>query len=293
MTQKAVQQIMLGTVTGNEKQAKETLSAIKAAGYDGLELNGFMIKPTPFLVRMLTKAAGMPTGKGGNLDWVRMMKEAGLSTISIHEDLGSIERDPAAIIEEAQAFATKYVVITGMYRFDYTSEENMKQLCKRLNAAGKTLKEGGICLLYHNHNIEFQRVKGKDGKPGMTAYDYLLANTDPEYLNFELDSYWPTEAGVSALELMEKLGNRMKLWHINDRGTRLSKIPMTPILKSDSMELGYGNMNLEALTARALELGVDAVVLESHKNWVNKSPIDSLKLSAEFLKTHLCQIPSY
>ena len=42
---KAVQQIMLGTVTKNEKQTAETLRRIKAAGYDGIELNGFMVKP--------------------------------------------------------------------------------------------------------------------------------------------------------------------------------------------------------------------------------------------------------
>ena len=39
MAVKAVQQIMLGTVTKNETQAMETLRAIKAAGYDGIELN--------------------------------------------------------------------------------------------------------------------------------------------------------------------------------------------------------------------------------------------------------------
>ena len=39
---KAVQQIMLGTVTKNEKQTAETLRRIKAAGYDGIELNGFI-----------------------------------------------------------------------------------------------------------------------------------------------------------------------------------------------------------------------------------------------------------
>ena len=31
---KAVQQFMLGTVMNNEKQARETLQAMKAAGYD-------------------------------------------------------------------------------------------------------------------------------------------------------------------------------------------------------------------------------------------------------------------
>ena len=58
MIQKAVQQIMLGSVTGNEADARATLAQIKAAGYDALALNGFMIRPTSFLVRALTKAAG-------------------------------------------------------------------------------------------------------------------------------------------------------------------------------------------------------------------------------------------
>lgn len=71
---KAVQQFMLGTVLSNEQQAKETLAAMKAAGYDGIELCGFMIHPIGFVVKLLTKAAGMPVGKGGNLtgtSWCR------------------------------------------------------------------------------------------------------------------------------------------------------------------------------------------------------------------------------
>lgn len=62
---------------------------------------------------------------------------------------------------------------------------------------------------------------------------------------------------------------------------------MTPILKSDSMELGYGNMNLEELVKQALDVEVDAIILESHKNWVDRSPVRSLQLSAEFLKQHM------
>ena len=60
MAIKAVQQFMLGTVLNNEKQAKETLQKIKAAGYDGIELCGFMIHPTGLMVRLMTRAAGMP-----------------------------------------------------------------------------------------------------------------------------------------------------------------------------------------------------------------------------------------
>ena len=71
---KAVQQFMLGTVLSNEQQARETLAAMKAAGYDGIELCGFMIHPIGFVVKLLTKAAGMPVGKGGNLDWHKLVQ---------------------------------------------------------------------------------------------------------------------------------------------------------------------------------------------------------------------------
>lgn len=282
MTVKAVQQIMLGTVTKNETQAMETLRAIKTAGYDGIELNGFMIRPTSFMVRMMTKMAGMPVGKGGNLDWRAMTSQAGLSVVSVHEDLGMIQREPDQVIEEAKKFGTDKVVITGMYRFDYSDKEAVLKLAKDLNAAGEILKNSGIQLLYHNHNCEFRKVE-----PGKTAYEMILEETDSAFVNFELDSYWATEAGVSAIALMKQLGSRMKLYHINDRGTRIQGPSMTPILKSDSMELGCGNMNLKELVAQALSVGVDAIILESHKNWVDKSPLKSLQLSAEFLNREI------
>lgn len=282
MAVKAVQQIMLGTVSKTEAQAAETLKKIKAAGYEGIELNGFMIRPTSFLVRALTKAAGMPTGKGGNYNWESLVKNAGLSVVSIHEDLGSIERDPAAVVAEAKKFGTDKIVITGMYRFDYRDASEMARLCERLNAAGKTLAQEEISLCYHNHNIEFQKVT-----PGLTAMEYLIQNTDPEYLNFELDTYWPAEAGVDVLGLMSQMGTRMKLYHINDRGTKLTKAPITPILKSDSCELGDGNMPLTKLVEQALSVDVAAIILESHKNWLDNSPIRSLERSAVFLKEHV------
>lgn len=282
MAVKAVQQIMLGTVSKTEAQAAETLKKIKAAGYEGIELNGFMIRPTSFLVRALTKAAGMPTGKGGNYNWESLVKNAGLSVVSIHEDLGSIERDPAAVVAEAKKFGTDKIVITGMYRFDYRDASEVARLCERLNAAGKTLAQEGISLCYHNHNIEFQKVT-----PGLTAMEYLIQNTDPEYLNFELDTYWPAEAGVDVLGLMSRMGTRMKLYHINDRGTKLTKAPITPILKSDSCELGDGNMPLTELVEQALSVDVAAIILESHKNWLDNSPIRSLERSAAFLKEHV------
>lgn len=275
---KAVQQFMLGTVMNNEKQARETLQAMKAAGYDGIELCGFMIHPMGFMVRLLTQAAGMPVGKGGNLDWHSLMNESGLQVVSLHLDLGTLERDVQAAAMEAKAFGTKYIVITGMYRFDYGSDAAVRELAQRLNHVGKILKEHGINLLYHNHNCELRRTES-----GRRAYDILLEETDPEYVNFEFDSYWFAEGGADALLWMKKLGSRMKLWHINDRGSRADGASMTPILKTDSMELGTGNMPLNALMEQAKAVDCEAVILESHRNWIEKSPVKSFQLSAKYL----------
>ena len=281
MARKAVQQFMLGSVLKNEASVKETLASIREAGYDSIELCGFMLHPMGFLVRMLTKAAGMPVGSGGNLDWERLVKESGLHVVSIHQDLGSIERDARAVAEEARRFGTDTVVITGMYRFDYGSEEAVRQLAHRLNEAGERLAEQEIRLLYHNHNCELRKTGGQK-----CAYDILLDETDSAYVGFEFDSYWFTEGGADAKWWMRRLGSRMKLWHINDRGTRLAGPAMTPILKTDSMELGTGNMDLDGLAEIARQNSVEAVILESHRNWIDNSPVKSLPLSAKWLNEH-------
>ena len=275
---KAVQQIMLGPVTGSEARARETLGKIKAAGYDGLELNRFMIHPSSLMVRLMTRAAGMPTGKGGNLDWHALLQESGIEVVSLHTDLGSLEREPDAVVEEAKSYGTDKVVITGMYRFDYSDEKTVRELADRLNKAGEALKGEGVSLLYHNHNVELLPVK-----PGLRAYDILLSDTNPELVNFEFDSYWFTDGGADAKAWMRKLGSRMKLWHVTDRGSRQSGPAMTPILKADSMELGTGNMDLDGMKEIALSNGIEAVVLESHKNWIDKDPVKSLELSAKWL----------
>lgn len=273
---KAVQQFMLGTVTNNENQARETLRQMKSAGYDGIELCGFMIHPTPFVVKMLTQATGMPVGNGGKLDWPGLIREAEMEVPALHQYLDAIEKNPDAAIAECEDFDTDTIVITGMYRFDYSVQQNVLDLAERLNKAGKILKESGIRLLYHNHNAEFLPVES-----GKSAYALLQQETNPEYVNFEFDSYWCADAGCDPLAEMQKLGNRMKLWHINDRGCR--KAGFTPIYKMDSMELSTGTMNLTALLEQAKKNDCDAVILESHRNWIEKSPVKSFQRSAQFL----------
>ncbi|BCN29181.1 sugar phosphate isomerase/epimerase family protein [Anaeromicropila herbilytica] len=277
----AVQQIMIGSMCNNYDNALQTLLDIKNAGYEAIELNDFMIHKSSIMIKLMTKFSGMPIGNGGKLNWPKLIKESGLKVISLHSDLGSIENDAKAIADEAKKFGTDTVVITGMYRFDYSSLKDVEKLAKRLNKAGKALSEQGIRLLYHNHNCELQKVT-----PDKTAYQVIIEETDPQYVNFEFDSYWMADGGANVFALMEQLGSRMKLWHINDRGCTKSGPYMTPILKENATELGNGNMDLDTLSAIAIKNGVEGVVLETHQNWVDHDPIKSLEVSAKYMLEH-------
>lgn len=277
----AIQQFQLRKIIQTEEDARLALQLVKASGYEGIELNGFMIKKVPFIVPVLTWMAGMPTGNSGKLNWLDLIKESGLKVVSIHEDLGSILKNTEEIINEAKAFGTNYIVVTGMFRYNYSDRQAVLQLAEDLNKAGKLLKKGDINFLYHNHNCEFRRVE-----TGETAFDLLLKKTNPDYVNFEFDSFWAAEAGCDAVEWMEKLGSRMKLYHINDRGNR-EKGKMGSIIESDGMELGTGNMNLEGLISTAKKNGVKAIILETHKNWIDDSPVKSFQISSEYLKKHM------
>ena len=62
---------------------------------------------------------------------------------------------------------------------------------------------------------------------------------------------------------------------------------MTPILKADAIELGSGSMNIAAYAEKAISLGVDAIILEQHRNYAGKDPILSARVSADWLKKHL------
>ena len=53
------------------------------------------------------------------------------------------------------------------------------------------------------------------------------------------------------------------------------------------MELGYGNMDLLPLVEQAKSVPVEAVILESHRNWVDKSPVKSFQRSAGFLEKYI------
>ena len=75
---------------------------------------------------------------------------------------------------------------------NYATEAEWIAYAEYLNELGALARKQGQNLMIHNHNWEFQRVFGD-----RTAYDILMASTDPRNVVFQLDLYWVTNGGAT------------------------------------------------------------------------------------------------
>lgn len=274
----SIQQFQLRNEFVSIERAKKALQAVEDCGLSGIELNAFMMAKLPWTIRLLTRLARMPIGKSGLLDWTKLIQSTDLNVTSIHASLQGLLNDIENIITMTHVYRTRDIVISGLRHFDYSDEQKLRELSDQLNTIGRKLAEHDIRLHYHNHNCEFVRLPN-----GMIAYDYIIEHTHPSFVFFELDLYWVQDAGVSVEFVMKRLGHRMKLMHINDR-CYTPKKKVGSIQKFKGCELGSGVMNLERYIDIAKELSVETVILETHNNWVDNDPIQSMITSVKHLK---------
>ena len=88
---------------------------------------------------------------------------------------------------------------------------HLKTMAKYLNTIGRKCTEAGIRFGYHNHNHEFTTVEGT------VMLDYLISNTDPDHVFFQMDVYWTVDGGASPVEYIERYPGRFRLIHIKDK----------------------------------------------------------------------------
>ena len=117
-------------------------------------------------------------------------------------------------IDAHVAVGAKYIVQPSMGRSAYQSFENLKLWCDYFNEVGEKCSEKGIRFGYHNHSDEFRTRP--DSTSEKCVYDFMLENTDPLKVMFEIDLYWAVEGGADPVEYFRKYPGRFELWHIKD-----------------------------------------------------------------------------
>ncbi len=149
--------------------------------------------------------------------------------------------DMQAVMAYNQALGNKCIV-NPMGKFS-TYDDLMRQ-CEDFNRWGKICRENGMTYLYHNHDHEFKTFGGKP------ILDLIAENTDPNYLSFELDTFWTMRAGINPVDQLKKMGNRIKLVHQKDFAWD-SMAPLNTIgLTAEEREM-HGEVGMDGSSAYA------------------------------------------
>ncbi|MCG8581063.1 MAG: sugar phosphate isomerase/epimerase [Bacteroidales bacterium] len=153
----------------------------------------------------------------------------------------------------------QYIVQPFMDEKGYGSLDDLKRYCDYFNAIGEKCNAKGIRFGYHNHDKEFEEIDG------IVRYDYMLQNTKPENVMFQLDLYWIMVGEKDALTYFKNYPKRFELWHVKDE-----------------KELGEsGKMDFEPIFKQASQAGMKEIVVEVER--YNYTPLESVEKSLEFL----------
>jgi sugar phosphate isomerase/epimerase len=126
--------------------------------------------------------------------------------------------------------------------------ENTLATAATMNELGElSVKNGTGPIFGHNHNSEFttKYVDTQGDGTLKSAWQILVENTDPRYVDFQLDVGWATIAGEDAAALIEQYGDRISSLHVKDA------IVTVPNTQWQQTTIGQGDVDWEAVFAAA------------------------------------------
>ncbi len=207
-----------------------------------------------------------------------LLKERGLAMASVGFGYDSMKKDIGAAVARAQAFGVKYVMCAWIPHKGFT-EAVVHQAAADFNTFGKAFREAGITFTYHPHGYEFRPLKeGSD----RTHFDLLVAETNPEYVSFEMDVFWVTHPGQDPAKLLAKYPNRWSMMHLKDlRKGAATGIHTGSAPQTDDVALGEGQVNWPAVLKQAAAIGVTHYFIEDE----SAEPFHSVPVSVEYLRT--------
>ncbi|MBT2514188.1 sugar phosphate isomerase/epimerase [Arthrobacter sp. ISL-30] len=192
------------------------------------------------------------------------LRENGLTAQSGHAPLLSQDQDQ--IFAAARELGIKTVIDPFLPAEHWQSAEDIQATAVKLNAAAKKGAEYGIRVGYHNHAWELESTI-----EGRTALEYFADLLDPE-LVLEVDTYWVAVGGQDPVELLSRLGDRVKLIHIKDG-------PATTDTKAQQ-PAGQGIIPVLDVIAAAKSLEVGVVEFDDYSGDI----FEGITQSLEFLQ---------
>jgi sugar phosphate isomerase/epimerase len=188
------------------------------------------------------------------------LRENGLTAPSGHAPLLSQDQDQ--IFAAAKELGITTVIEPYIPAERWQNAEDVQATAALLNEAAKKGAEYGLRVGYHNHQWELESTI-----EGRTALEYFADLLDPE-LVLEVDTYWVAVGGQDPVDILSKLGNRVKFIHIKDG-------PLTTDTKAQ-LPAGQGKVAVLDVIAAAASLEVGVVEFDDYSGDIFEGINESL-----------------
>ncbi len=251
---------------------EQTLKAVKEMGYDYVEFAGYFGKSAEEVKAILDKYD--------------------LKAVSVHQAIDLFEKEGAAAVEFLNTLGVEYCAIPW-YQVD-EFHNNWNETIEKFKKTSKLLKSGGIQLMYHNHDFEFEKIDGE------FILDKLYNTIPSDILMPQLDTCWVHYAGVNPAEYIKKYNGKIKVLHLKDFVCeKLGGGPVYALIDEDGNEMksnsqedngfklvpvGSGIQDFPAILKSAEDAGIEYVIVEQDTS-VDRDPMEAAKMSREYLKT--------
>jgi sugar phosphate isomerase/epimerase len=218
-------------------------------------------------------------GGGGRMppeEFKKLCDARGISIPSIGVSYEFLNKYPDSLAFMARQLGASYVMCAWIpHNNGVLSYENAAKAVSDFNRIGEYLKGQGIIFCYHAHGYEFQPYENG------TLLDYIIKNTNPEYVSFEMDIFWIQFGGGDPVTLLKKYGNRWKLVHLKDmrKGTKKDLTGLTG--PENDVPLGTGEIDIPAILKEANKIGIKHFFIEDESNDV----IGQVPQSIRYLKS--------
>jgi sugar phosphate isomerase/epimerase len=202
-----------------------------------------------------------------------LLDERGLEAPSYGVSYDALVNDTDQVIEDALNLGATYVRVAWIPHDDPFDIDDVRRAIRDFEEAGRKLSEHGLKFNYHNHGYEFQPYEGG------TYFDYLVQNSNPDYVNFEMDTFWVAHPGHDPVELLRKYPDRFNMVHMKDLRHGIEHNYSGRAPSEYDVPLGTGQVDFEAFLREAQNSSIEYFFIEDETADV----VERVPLSREYI----------
>jgi sugar phosphate isomerase/epimerase len=221
-----------------------TIARVAAIGYKEVEFAGYFGR-TPREVHEL-------------------LEKNHLSSPSTHLPWESFQTWPK-VLSDSKVIGHKWVTLPWIPEEKRRTVADWKAIAAQFNQVGAQARSAGLRFAYHNHDFELKAIDG------VRPLDILLGETDPKFVDFEMDIYWVIFGGGDPLDYFNRFPHRFALAHVKDSsGPPDNKM----------VDVGQGKIDFRSIFAQSEKAGFKHYFVEHDQP---ADPIATIRNSYNYL----------